>query len=39
MVKFTGKKIKWSVKQIINKEESTVVVVAIYGHPQEEYRN
>ena len=31
MVKLTDKKIKWAVKQIINKGESTVVVAAIYG--------
>jgi len=31
MVKLTDKKIKWTVKQIINKGESTAVVAAIYG--------
>jgi putative transposase len=31
MVKLTDKKIKWAVKQVINKGESTAVVAAIYG--------
>ena len=31
MVKLTDKKIKWAVKQVINKGESTEVVAAIYG--------
>ena len=31
MVKLTDKKIKWAVKQIINKGESTAMVAAIYG--------
>ena len=31
MVKLTDKKIKWAVKQIINKVESTAMVAAIYG--------
>jgi transposase len=30
-VKFTDKKIKWAVKQVINKDESTAVVAARYG--------
>jgi len=31
MVKLTDKKIKWVVKQVINKGESTEVVATIYG--------
>ncbi len=31
MVKLTDKKIKWAVKQVINKGESTELVAAIYG--------
>jgi len=31
MVKLTDKKIKWAVKQIINKGESTAMVAEIYG--------
>jgi putative transposase len=31
MVKLTDKKIKWAVKQVINKGERTAVVAAIYG--------
>ena len=31
MVKLTDKKIKWAVKQVINKGESTEVVAKIYG--------
>ena len=31
MVKLTDKKIKWAVKQVINKGESTEVVATIYG--------
>ena len=31
MVKLTDKKIKWAVKQVINKGESPSVVAAIYG--------
>ncbi len=31
MVKLTDKKIKWAVKQVINRGESTAVVAAIYG--------
>ena len=31
MVKLTDKKIKWTVKQVINKGESTEVVAATYG--------
>jgi transposase len=31
MVKLTDKKIKWAVKQVINKGESTAVVAAIYS--------
>jgi transposase len=30
-VKLTDKKIKWAVKQVINKDESTAVVAARYG--------
>lgn len=30
MVKLTDKKIKWAVKQVINKGESTDVVATIY---------
>ena len=31
MVKLTDKKIKWAVKEVINKDESTELVAAIYG--------
>jgi hypothetical protein len=31
MAKLTDKKIKWAVKQVINKGESTELVAAIYG--------
>jgi transposase len=31
MVKLTERKIKWAVKQVINRGESTAVVAAIYG--------
>jgi putative transposase len=31
MVKLTDRKIKWAVKQVIKKGESTAVVAAIYG--------
>jgi len=31
MVNLTDKKIKWAVKQVINKGESTEVVATIYG--------
>jgi transposase len=31
MVKLADKKIKWAVKQVINKGESTEVVATIYG--------
>jgi len=31
MVKLTNKKIKWAVKPVINKGESTELVAAIYG--------
>jgi hypothetical protein len=31
MAKLTDKKVKWAVKRVINKGESTEVVAAIYG--------
>jgi hypothetical protein len=31
MVKLTDRKIKWAIKQVINKGESTAMVAAIYG--------
>ncbi len=31
MAKLTAKKIKWAVKQVINKSKSTELVAAIYG--------
>lgn len=39
MVKLMDKKIKWTVKQAINKGECTEMVVAIYCLSNEEYRN
>jgi hypothetical protein len=39
MVKLTDKKIKWAVKQVINKSESTGMVAAYMVFLGEEYSN